>query len=129
MSLHCTLDLFVVPGTFLEGSLLHRDTTQAGLAAGKHPEPNVCLIHIAVTPAMSICCVSAAHGEGRPLVLQVAELVWDYNYGVLHRTGVFKTEKQTYYGMYQYVLLVVRTRMNKVCTCMYFNCNVCLPVD
>jgi hypothetical protein len=30
-SLHCMLDLFPVPSTFLEGSLLHTETTQAAL--------------------------------------------------------------------------------------------------
>ena len=74
-SLHTTLGLFHARSAFPQDSLLHRETTQAGLAAPKHPEPSVDFIHIAATPAMSICCVGAAHGEGRPLVL--AELVWD----------------------------------------------------
>ena len=74
-SLHCTLDLFLVPSTFPDCSLRHRETTQTGLAAPKHPEPMVNLIHIAATPAIIIGRVSAAHGESRPLVL--AELVWD----------------------------------------------------
>ena len=48
---------------------------QTGLAAPKHTEPMVNLIHVAATPAIIIGRVSSAHREGRPLVL--ADLVWD----------------------------------------------------
>ena len=44
--------------------------------------------------------------------------IWlDHDYGVLHRTGVFKMEKQTYYSMYQYVLVCTSTyKYVLVCT-------------
>ena len=45
------LGLFHARSAFLQDSLLHRETTQAGLAAPKHPEPRVDLIHIAATSA------------------------------------------------------------------------------
>ena len=67
---------------------------------------------------MSICCVGAAHGEGRGYC-------WNTPKDYLHRTGVFKAEKQTNYSMYQYV--PVHTRMKIVCPSMYFNCNECIP--
>jgi hypothetical protein len=117
-SLHTTLGVFHAHSVFLQCSLLHTETTQAGLAAPKHPEPSVDLIHIAATPAMSICCVSAAHGEGRPLVL--AELVWECRCRVTSQKQgneywwIIKTIIHQYMmvhtRMYQYVL---------VCTGLY----------
>ncbi len=51
--------------------LLNGQTTQAWLATSKLPQPLVYLIHIASTPAIRCCSVTAAHWEARPLVLAV----------------------------------------------------------
>ena len=53
------------------------------------------------------------------VILNVVRIRWDHNDGVLHRMGVFKTAKQTWYGMYQYVL---------VCTGIYKYVQVCTPM-
>ena len=52
-------------------SLFNRQTTQAWLATPKLPQPRVHLIHIAATPAIPCCSVTAAHREARPLMLAV----------------------------------------------------------
>ncbi len=55
----------LLPGT----SLFNRQTTQVLLATPKLPQPLVHLIHIAATPVISCCNVTAVHREARPLVL------------------------------------------------------------
>ena len=56
------------------------------------------------------------------VILNVVRILRDHDDGVLHRMGVFKTAKQTWYSMYPYVL--VCTSMYTyvhVCTCMFSN--------
>ncbi len=70
-SLHTALDQLLLSSLLPGTSLFNQQATQAWLASPKLPQPRVHLIHIAATPAVPCCCVTAAHWEARPLVLAV----------------------------------------------------------
>jgi hypothetical protein len=63
-----TLDLFFAHSFLPLRSILQRQTTQAGLAAPKLPQPGVNLIDIAAPPCICCRCVSAPEREALRLL-------------------------------------------------------------